>query len=378
MRNSKLMRFVLGSTRNELKLTYVLCAVFAIIGASATQEVFGQTNSYIVMELPGSDLGKVASKLNNLGVVVGRAANDEQAETRVTVWNGASLRARHLSVLAGGDYSFGSDINDAGQIAGTSNTITGMLPIIWTSSAGLQRVPLIRGDSCGQATTINGQGHVAGYSSGRNGSRAFLWTRNGGTRNLGTLPGGKYSRARDVNDLDELAGTSDSPAGQRAVLWTKTGSICDLGVLPGDSKSEATAINNAGQVVGYSVGPRGMRAFVWTKGEGMHEITTGPNGTSSRALDISDAGDVVGSFTSASGDRAFKWNSSSGMTDLNTADSLKMGMLFIEAHAINSAGQILVLGEAAHQTHTGTDYSEDYPCAPAPPSTFLLTPAPAR
>jgi len=67
-----------------------------------------------------------------------------------------------------------------------------------------------------------------------------------------------------------------------------------------------------------------------------------------------------------------------GNDDLNTADSLNIGMLFIEAHAINSAGQILVLGEAAHQAHTGTDPSEDYLCAPAPPSTLLLTPAPAR
>jgi len=369
----------MNATRLRFTLfTYLISA--SVVGSSAwlPRIVFGQTNTYIVTELSGSDLGQVASKLNNLGVVVGRAASDQHGETRVTVWNGASLRARHLGVLAGGDYSSGSDINDAGQIAGLSNTSKAVLPIIWTGAAGFERLPLIRGDNCGQATAINGQGNVAGYSSGRNGSKAFLWTRNSGTRNLGTLPGGNTSRARDMNDFDEVVGTSGSSAGQRAVLWTKTGSIRDLGVLSGDSKSEATAINNAGDVVGYSVGPRGMRAFVWTKREGMQEIGSGLGGTSSRALDINDAGDVVGSFASASGDHAFRWNRSSGMTDLNTEDFLKMGMLFIEAHAINSVGQILVLGEAAHQAHTGTDPSQDYPCAPAPPSTFLLTPTRVR
>jgi probable HAF family extracellular repeat protein len=181
-----------------------------------------------------------------------------------------------------------------------------------------------------------------------------------------------------MNDFDEVVGTSGSSAGQRAVLWTKTGSIRDLGVLPGDSKSEATAINNSGEVVGYSIGSRGMHAFIWTKAAGMQEIGVTPDVTSSRALDISDAGDVVGSFTSASGDHAFKWNNVWGIADLNTAESLNKGILFIEAHAINSAGQILVLGETAHQMHSGINPTEDHPCAPAPPSNFLLTPAPAR
>src|SRR6266496_691729 len=116
-------------------LAYLISA--SVVGSSAWLPLiaFGQTNTYIVTELSTNDLSQVASRLNNLGVVVGRAANDQQGETRVTVWNGASLRARHLGVLAGGDYSSGSDINDAGQIAGVSNTSKAVLPIIWTGPA---------------------------------------------------------------------------------------------------------------------------------------------------------------------------------------------------------------------------------------------------
>jgi probable HAF family extracellular repeat protein len=116
-----------------------------------------------------------------------------------------------------------------------------------------------------------------------------------------------------------------------------------------------------------------MRAFILTEARGMQQIGVTADITSSRALDINDSGDVVGSFTVAAGDHAFKWNKSSGMMDLNTADSLNMGMLFIEAHAINSAGRILVLGETAHQMQSGINPSEHDRCAPAPPSNFLLT-----
>lgn len=83
---------------------------------------------------------------------------------------------------------------------------------------GLQRIPLLPGDNCGQAFGINKHGHVAGYSSGPNGMKAFLWdAKLGRARNLGVLPGGNYSTACGINDSDEVAGTSASAAGDRAV-----------------------------------------------------------------------------------------------------------------------------------------------------------------
>src|SRR5205814_7000860 len=201
-----------------------------------------------------------------------------------------------------------------------------------------------------------------------------------GVRELGVLPGGNYSRARDLNDSDEVAGMSASSAGERAVLWTKTGNIRDLGTLPGDTSSEATAINNTGDVVGYSKGPRGMRAFVWTQANGMQDLGVLPGGNSSRALDISDLGEIVGSSTSSSGDRAFIWTRQAGIVDLNSASSADLGVVFIEAHAINSRGEILVMGRTTHEPGmSGETASGDAQyCAPAPPSSFVLTPAAAH
>ena len=67
------------------------------------------------------------------------------------------------------------------------------------------------------------------------------------------------------------------------------------------------------------------------------------------------------------------------MTDLNSAASVSLGVVFAEAHAINSAGQILILGKTmpAADASRGTAHSA-HDCAVAPATAFLLTPAPAQ
>jgi probable HAF family extracellular repeat protein len=150
------------------------------------------------------------------------------------------------------------------------------------------------------------------------------------------------------------------------------GNIRDLGTLPGDTSSEASAIDNNGDVVGYSKGPRGMRAFLWTQASGMQDLGVLPGGNSSRALGINDMGAVVGTSTSSSGDRAFIWTRETGMRDLNSAASMTSGAVFVEAHAINNAGQILVTGTPMHESHLSNEAASQR--APAPPSSFLLTP----
>ena len=315
--------------------------------------VIAQTQQYMVRELSGDDAIGVPCKLNNLGDIAGRADSALVGKTRASVWNRSNFKSKNLAAVADSDYSSAFDINDAGEVTGASNTDSGMVPFIWTVKGSLNRIPLLRGDSCGQAVAINKHGHVVGYSSGRDGVKAILWGRHIGMRNLGVLPGGSYCTARDVNDSDEVVGTSGSYTGDRAVLWTNAGSVRDLGTLPGDSASEAAAINNNGDVVGYSKGPRGMRAFIWSSGGGMQELGVLPGGNSSRAMDINELGQVVGTSTSAAGEHAFIWTKQTGIADLNSADSATLGFVFIEAHAINVRGQIVVMGISAHDSVMG-------------------------
>jgi probable HAF family extracellular repeat protein len=357
--------------RNKINVTSVVAVILTVMAGVVTfRETLGETTVYTVSELSA---GGVPFRLNNLGDVAGKAGDSLTGETRATIWNHGRLRSRDLGSLAGSEYSSASGINDAGEVAGAANTARSIVPFVSTSTGGLQRIPLLPGDSCGQAFGINKYGHVVGYSSGPNGRKAFLWTRRASARNLGVLPGGNYSSACDINDSDEVAGTSASAAGERAFLWNKTGNMRDLGTLPGDTSSEASAINNNGDVVGSSTGPLGMRAFVWTQATGMQDLGVLPGGDSSRALGINDKGVVVGSSTSSSGDRAFIWTKEAGMRDLNSAASVASGVVFVEAHAINNTGQILVTGSPTHASHGSGEAAPQ--CAPAPPSSFLLTPA---
>jgi probable HAF family extracellular repeat protein len=357
--------------RNKIIMTSVVTVALSLtIGMVTCCDTFGQTIVYTVSELPAG----VPCRLNNFGDVAGKGGDSSSGEILATIWHHGSRRhPKHLGKLHGGEYSSASGINDAGEVAGEANTAESIVPLVGTPQGVLGRIRLLPGDNCGQAFGINKDGHVTGYSSGPHGMKAFLWTRSEGVRNLGVLPGGNYSRAHDLNDSDEVAGTSGSAAGDRAVLWPKSGGVRDLGTLPGDTSSEASAINNNGDVVGYSKGPRGMRAFLWTQTSGMQDLGVLPGGDSSRALGINDMGVVVGSSTSSSGDRAFIWTKEAGMRDLNSAVSVTFGAVFVEAHAINNTGQILVMGGAMHDAH-GSSEATTSQCAPAPPSSYLLTP----
>lgn len=366
----------ISGRKTDIAIAIVLLA--AIAELISTERSSAQTTTYTVVELGVADAGQVSSRINNLGDLVGRSGNSGAGGTRAAMWSHGTWKPKHLGALPGGEYSSASAINDAGQIAGASNTSNAIIPVIWKPTGGLQPIPLLPGDNCGQAFGINKSGHVAGYSSGPNGARAFLCVPGTSVRNLGSLPGGNYSRARAVNDSDEVAGTSAGPAGERAILWTKSGNVRDLGTLPGDASSEATAINNAGDVVGYSKGPGGLRAFLWTDATGMLDLGVLRGGSSSRALDINNLGAVVGSSASSSGSHAFIWTKQTGMVDLNNAASAGLGVVFVEAHAINSKGQILVLGKPTPGSSGGIPLPEHQDCAPAPPSTFLLIPIPAR
>src|SRR4030095_1740562 len=205
------MRFVLLCLRRS---QYAIGAVAIIAGSLiAPIKVFAQTQHYIITELSSDDATRVPCKLNNLGDIAGRASSMVKGEPRATVWNRSNFRSKHVGALAGGDYSSAFDINDAGEVAGVSNTGSAIVPFIWSSRSGLNRIPLLPGDRCGQAVAINKYGHVVGYSSGRTGAKAFLWGRHMGMRNLGALPGGSYSTARDVNDSDEVVGISGSHTG---------------------------------------------------------------------------------------------------------------------------------------------------------------------
>jgi len=136
MRSTMTTRFD-PSSAGRSKWTSMLGVVLS------TATIFGpirvalsQTPEYAVTELTGEDATQVPSKLNNLGVIVGRKAGDGKGAQRAAVWSNSHSNGKHLGAFVGGDYSSATGINDTGEITGASNTATAILPFLWTEKAG--------------------------------------------------------------------------------------------------------------------------------------------------------------------------------------------------------------------------------------------------
>ncbi len=137
--------------------------------------------------LPGKDSSS-ASAINNLAQVVGTSGNSYTSTgNRAFLWS-EDTGTIDLGTLPSQDpydpedsASYAYDINDAGQVVGTSLSPFPPKAFLWSSSTGMVDLNTLIDPNQGwwldEATGINNQGQIIGYS--RFGSfdyRAFLLT----------------------------------------------------------------------------------------------------------------------------------------------------------------------------------------------------------
>jgi probable HAF family extracellular repeat protein len=206
------------------------------------------------------------------------------------IWNGTMTPLPTL----GGNNGQALAINNQGQVAGTAenstkdSTCASLTPnqaldfeaVLWGPTGQIQELPPLSGDTVGFALDLNNNGQVVGSSGTcantivvglQNGPHAVLWD-NGLPINLGSLGGTMAAVAAAINDLGEVTGAADLateipgfPGVQaHGFLWTRAAGMQDMGTVGTDFSSLPTGINNSGQVVGASCDDMGnCRAFLW-------------------------------------------------------------------------------------------------------------------
>ena len=225
-----------------------------------------------------------ASGINNRGEIVGysRTATNGVFKAFVYSSNSSSMFAFGGSVFSG--ESFAYDINDAGHITG-SYAVNGLQRAYVYANGQVNVIPTptsISSDGRSFGSAINNAGQVAGtLPSTAGGRRGFIYS-NGVTTALDTL-GGPNGDALAINSAGQIAGNSQTVGGRlRATLYTN-GQVIDLNTLPGAVGSgwsllSANGINDVGQLTGEGTNPSGQtRGFVLTMNSTVWESTSSGN-----------------------------------------------------------------------------------------------------
>jgi probable HAF family extracellular repeat protein len=328
--------------------------------------------------------------INNAGQVTGYAG----------IYNGSGINIGSAAYLysggqlanlgnfgtdqSGNSTSYGTGINDAGQVVGSSAIYDssgnprnyaafvysgGQLMSLGNLGTSPSRFGYSLGFAINNAGQVVGQSEVNDSSGNYRGAAAFLYS-GGSMTNLGTLRtdlgGSGFSVGEYLNDAGQVAGYSqvyDSTGkltGNAAFLYSGA-SMVNLGNFGVDALgvgySYSTGINNSGEVIGYSKvydgsgNYKGDAGFLYRNGQliDLGDFGSDPTGIGySFARDISEDGTIVGwalswNGSSFDGHAAISF-SGSKFVDLDALTSGLGSYRLREALAVNEEGQIAAFG----------------------------------
>jgi len=325
-----------------------ILVTFSCLVASAGAQTASPPPVYDVRELPipeGSG-GIRPTAVGNDGTVAGYVLGGviHGASTRPFVFSSAGEMTR----LGLNGEALG--LNELGDVVGVQRDIGGPGFLFHYGDGSWQLLnPFGVSDpmATGSANAVNESREVVGAASNGSARHAFL-LRLPETRALDLHPAGaESSSAVAINDLGEAVGLVTTAGDTHGVLWQTTVAgiiqVRDLEVELGRDFSPS-ALNSRGAVVGDTVVDGRSRAARLVDGVLTELGTLG--GVSSKALGVNDPGQVVGYAVAVGADgamRAFVWQGGT-QYDLNQRLAQALGVVLLQATALNDAGQIVAWG----------------------------------
>ena len=222
----------------------------------------------IIGTFPARDPFARAFGINDAGVIVGESQFAQDGSNDGI--RGFKTSDSGLIVLEdlpnGSPKSSANAINNNGDAVGLSSTTNDDgfqvdRAVMWPDEDPMNPIDLgdlIGGQDFSVAEDVNDLGQVVGSSEAGSGIRAFSWTQETGMVALDIPDGRQTSQAWGINNLNQIVGESD----EQAVLWDPIMGVLDLNVLldasgNGWDLDTAFDINNRGQIVGLGINPDG-------------------------------------------------------------------------------------------------------------------------
>jgi uncharacterized repeat protein (TIGR01451 family) len=183
----------------------------------------------------------------------------------VVTWKAGAVH-RDLGLPPGAREAEGAGINDRGDVVGhLTDAASGRIEAFLYRDGQFTRLQSLPGPYASYAWDINNHGDIVGTS---NGGVPVIWKGGSTTPTALHVPAGRYPRSvARINDSGDIVGTTTGiwPVSMSAVLW-RGGEFIDLGVLPTGTEAYAYDLNNEGVIVGTSTTgtPYGWHAVTWT------------------------------------------------------------------------------------------------------------------
>jgi probable HAF family extracellular repeat protein len=196
-------------------------------------------------------------------------------------------KVRKLGLPPGDTVGFAFGINNKGQAVGSSGLCSntsvpplapyGVHAVLWEKDGTPVDLGSLSGVPGNIAGDINDLGEVAGTSTLTDGSvHTFVWTKVTHMHDIGTLPGAFVTVApccHTLNNRGEVVGYSIDDSGIRAFVW-KDKVVTDLNdLIPADSGwflLVAQSLNDSGEIVGQGVMNGELHSFLATPCDQYH------------------------------------------------------------------------------------------------------------